>query len=458
VSTGQIALPGKNGYSRAIVKGDHNNWAPRFGFAYSATRRLTIRSGAGVFYARRDQNQEVTQLAGNIPNTPVVIFPVISASATVTPPVTINTPLQVAPSDPTFRAFTPQNPVSILIRTADFGNNPAPYSFQWNYGMQFELTRDIVVEAAYSGLKGTKMVSRVNLNQIRFEDAVAGRNLQIHRRFPNINNAVGLDAAISNNIYNAFNLRVEKRFSHGLNFLFNYTFSKNLESNGNGSSAWSQNGGTTFPLDSYNLLKERSYSPLDVPHVAIFSYAYQLPFGPGRPWLNGRGPAGHILGGWQLNGIFSRRSGFPTDIRSSRVAAANQMFATINVPDRVPGQSLYLPGKGVDGWFNPAAFTEPVQVRNANNVPITLFGNAARRVGRGPGSVNLDFSLFKDVTLYERFRLQFRAEAFNLTNTPTFFLPSATNAGLTIGNPNFGRLTSSSATGRQIQFGLKFIF
>ena len=79
-------------------------------------------------------------------------------------------------------------------------------------------------------------------------------------------------------------------------------------------------------------------------------------------------------------------------------------------------------------------------------------------MGRGPGSVNTDFSLFKFFPFRERYKLQFRAEAFNLTNTPTFFLPSATNAALTIGNGNFGKLTSSSATGRQLQFALKLLF
>jgi hypothetical protein len=348
--------------------------------------------------------------------------------------------------------------VSYLIRTADLHNNPNPYVFQWNWSMQYELFRDLLVEAAYSGEKGTKLVSRINYNQIRLESAMAGRTTQSDRPVPFVNNTIGYDAAISNNIYNALNLRVEKRMRQGLNFLFNYTWSKNLESNGNGSSAWSQNGGTTFPLDSYNLLKERSYNPLDVPHVVNFSYGYELPFGPGKAWLNQKGPLSYFFGGWQINGIVTHRSGFPTDIRSSRVASNNQVYASINVPDRVNGVSMYLPDKGVDGWFNPAAFTEPAQVRNANGNPITLFGNAARRVGRGPGSFNTDFSLFKTFAIKERFRAQFRAEAFNLTNTPTFFLPSATNAALTLGSATFGKLTNSSATGRQLQFGLKLLF
>ncbi len=459
VRTGRIQIPGQNSYSRAIVNGDHNNWAPRLGFAYSPKRQLTIRGGTGLFYSRREQNQEVTQFGGNIPNTPTIVFPSVSASGTVTPPVTFSTPLVAQPSDPTLSNFTPQRPLSVLIRTSDFENSVNPYAAQWNLSLQYEFAQDSLVEVTYSGLRGSRLVSRVNLNQIPFDVALSGRNQQIHRMFPNINNAVGLDSAIGNSTYNSLLIRVERRMRNGLNLLSNYTWSKNLEINGTGgSSSFSQNGGTTFPVDSWNLKNEKAVGTLDVPHVFVLSSGYELPFGKGKAWLNSKGWANALFGGWQLNGIFTRRSGFTTDIRSSRVAANNQLFATINMPDRVSGQSIFLPNRGVDGWFNPAAFTEPNRVNATNGVPLTLFGNAQRRVGRGPRATNLDFSMFKNFVFAERFKIQFRAEAFNFSNTPSFSLPGATNSALTIGNPNFGRLTSSSATGRQIQMGLKLSF
>src|SRR3954471_6474672 len=114
--------------------------------------------------------------------------------------------------------------------------------------------------------------------------------------------------------------------------------------------------------------------------------------------------------------------------------------------------------RGLTASFNPAAFTEPQQVRNSKGTLITLFGNAARRVARGPGSANMDFSLFKNFRPVERVNVQFRAEAFNLTNTPTFTLPSASAPALTIGNSGFGKLGTSSAKGRQIHFGFKRSF
>ncbi|MBI4904349.1 MAG: TonB-dependent receptor [Acidobacteria bacterium] len=457
--SGRIALPGKDGFTRAIVNGDHNNFAPRFGLAYSVSPKLTIRSGIGVFFARREQNQEVTQFGGNIPNTPNLVFPPVSASGTVTPPLTLSTPLTVLPSDPTLSNFTPQRPLATLIRTSDITNSVNPYTYQWNFGVQYEAARNMVLEAAYSGLKADRLVSRVNLNQIPWDAAMAGRNLQIHRLFPNINNAVGLDSAVGRNTYHSMLLRVEKRLSAGVNLLANYTWSKNLEINGTGgSSSYAQNGGTTFPVDSWNQKNEKANGSLDVPHVFVLSSGYELPFGPGKMWLTQKGVAGVLLGGWQVNGIFFRRSGFTTDIRTTRIPAANQLFATINVPDRVSGQSLTVSNPGVDQWFNPAAFALPGTATSATGVSLTRFGNSQRRVGRGPGQSNLDFSLFKNFKVGERAKIQFRAEAFNLSNTPTFFLPGATSTALTIGNANFGRLTSSSATGRQLQMGLKILF
>jgi hypothetical protein len=457
--TGRFQVPGQNGFSRAIVDGDHNNWAPRFGLAWNPRNRLTIRTGIGIFYSRREMNQEVTQFGGNIPNTPVIVFPNVSATGTITPPITISTPLVAQPSDPTLSSFTPERPLSVLVRTADFENSVNPYTTQWNVSVQYEFIPSTVVEAAYSGLRAARLVSRVNLNQIPWDVALAGGNRQINRKFPNINNAVGMDSATGRTAYDSLLLRVEKRLSSGLNFLANYTWSKNLEINGTGgSSSFNQNGGTTFPVDSWNLKNEKAVGALDVPHVFIASFGYELPFGPGKAWLSGKGTAGYVLGGWQINGIFYRRSGFTTDIRTSRVPAANQLFATINVPDTVESQSIYLPDKGVDGFFNPGAFAQPGTVTAANGQTLQKFGTAQRRIGRGPTATNLDFSLFKNLRITERWNIQFRIEAFNLTNTPTFNLPGATSASLTIGNSNFGKLTSSSATGRQIQMGVKILF
>jgi hypothetical protein len=456
-ATGEFVVPGQNGFSDAIVKGHHLDFAPRFGFAYMVSNRLTVRGGSGIFYGPREANQQSTVFGANPPNAPTVITPAISAGTTVTPPITINTPIQVGPTSPNLSTFTPQNSLGLLIRTADFNNSRPAQLYQWNMGLQYQATKDLVLEATYSGERGTYLTSRVNLNQIPWAVGLAGFTTQANRLFPNVGNQVVMDSSMGNNFYNALNLRAEKRFSAGLNFLVNYTRSKNLEANGTGgNSSFSQSGGTTNPLDSWNLQKEKSYAPLDVPNVFVASAGYELPFGTGKPWVN-KGFARTLVGGWQVNGILTLESGFPVDIRTPNTSSA-QLFTTYNVADRVLGPSMYLPNPGPNGWFNPAAFSQPGSVLNAVGKPITLFGDLARRAGRGPGTKNLDFSVFRNFLIHEKINLQFRAEAFNITNTPLFFLPAANTPALTIGNPTFGKLNASSATGRQIQFGLKLYF
>lgn len=455
--TGEFQVPGQDGFSDAIVKGHHLDFSPRYGFAYSASRRLTVRGGAGLFYGPREQNQQATVFGANPPNAPSVITPSISPTTTLAPPITINTPIQAGPETPNLSSFTPQNSLGLLIRTADFSNSRPAQLYEWNIGFEYQASKELVLEATYSAERGNYLTSRVNLNQLPWAEGIAGLTSQADRLFPNVGNEVVMDSSMGNNFYNAMNLRAEKRLSSGLNFLVNYTWSKNLESNGSGgNSSFSQSGSTTNPLDSWNLKKEKSYAPLDVPQVFVASAGYELPFGAKKPWAN-QGFSRALLGGWQVNGILTLESGFPTDIRTPNTSAG-QLFTTFNVPNSVQGVSMYLPNPGPNGFFNSAAFTEPGQVINAVGTPITEFGDLARRAGRGPKTKNLDFSLFRNFAIREHIILQFRAEAFNLTNTPAFFLPAANTPELTIGNPSFGKLNSSSATGRQIQFGLKLYF
>lgn len=466
IETGQYALPGKGGYTRAIVDGDHNNWGPRAGFAWQVSSKLVFRGGYGLFFGERDQNQQVTQFSGNLPNVPVVSLPAISAQQTVAPPYTINTPIKVVPVDPSLNSFTPTNPFVGTIRSAGFHDSRDPALHQFNFDIQYELTSSVLLEASYSGALGRDLSSLfINENQIPFEKALTGQNKQVNRPFANINGTVIPTFSIATNNYNSGNFRVEKRYSQGVALLVNYTIQKNLESGGAGPDAYSQNGGTSVAMDTYNIGRERSYAPIDIPQMFSGSVAWELPFGPGKRWATHGGAAGYLIGGWQLNSIVTMRKGFPTDIRTNVLPP---IFNTFNVADRVAGQSMTLDNAGVDGFFNPAAFKVPGTVPSNTGTPIQLFGDAARRVARGPGSRNADFSVFKNTKVTERAMLQFRAEFFNLTNTPTFFLPAANSPTLTcIGpsggacnanNVSFGKLSSGTATGRQIQFGLKLYF
>jgi hypothetical protein len=450
----RFVQPGRDGYSRAIVRGYHKNFSPRFGLAYQLSKRLVMRTGYGIFYGLRDQNDQTTIFSENIPNVPTLVNPTITAAGTIAPPLTVNTPIVFSLQDPTLSAFSAQRPAAFTIQTVNFDNVPYPYLQQWNYSLQYEIANSWLVEAAYSGAKGTHLGARNNLGQVPFEFALDGRNTQAFRSAPKINGTGGISAGDANNKYQAVSFKLEKRYSKGFNFLVNYTISKNLETNGSGDSSYAQNGNTSLPLYAYDRRRDNGPAPLDIPQRFVASYAYELPLGKGKALLNRGGVVDKLAGGWQVNGITTLRGGFPTDIR---VAVVPPTFATFNVPDRVAGVDMYA-HQGVDQYFNPAAFRVPGTVLSRTGAAIQMFGDSARHVARGPGSVNSDLSIFKNTRITEQTLIQFRTEMFNITNTPTFFLASANTAPLTVGSPAFGKLTNGTAVGRQIQFGLKLIF
>jgi len=466
IQTGQYIIPGTDGFSRAIVQGDHNNFGPRFGFAYQLSSKFVMRGGYGIFYGERDQNQQVTQFSGNPPNVPTVSLPNVSATQTVAPPFTINTPIVTAPTDVSLSSFTPTHPYVGTFRTQSFNNARDPMLHQYNFDLQYQATTNLLFEASYSGALGRDLASLfIDENQVPFSYALNGTNTQAHRPFPNINGSVLTIFSTATSDYNALNLKAEKRLSYGLSFLANYTWQKNMESGGSGPDAYTQNGGTSIALDTYDLSKERSVAPIDVAQIFTVSVNYELPFGPGKPFLSNRGLTAAALGGWVVNGILTLRSGFPTDIRTNVLPP---VFNTFNVASCVVGQPKEVSNPGVNAFFNPLAFTVPLTTVSQTGAVVQEFGNCARRVAFGPGSTNLDLFAFKNFNFSERVYLQFRAEFFNATNTPTFYLPSANSPTLTcIGapgavcnaqNPSFGQLSSATATGRQIQFALKLYF
>lgn len=457
---GLFVRPGQNGFSRALVQGDHNNIAPRAGFAYQVSRKLVIRGGYGAFVGMRERNTETTQFSMNPPNRALFGAPIVTPQ-TVVPPFTINDPIRAQPSDPTLAGFTAQRPFQADFRFTNFQNAKMPVLHQANLSFQFEPASNWLLSAAFTKALGRDLTSGwYNRNSLPFEAALNRQNSQTNRPFPHINGWTIESGSWGSSDYTAANFKVERRFSGGLTFLANYTVSKNIEGLGSGVCNFSQYT-TTIMLDSYSPQREKTYAPLDVPQVLVTSYLYELPWGVGKRWFNA-GLLARMLGNWQVNGITTLRGGFPGEVLTN---VQPPVFSNFNLPDRVSGVDMYL-RRGPDGYLNRDAFRVPGTVPNSIGTPVQMYGNSGRGVVRGPGSVNNDFSVLKDFTCSDRCRAQFRFEFFNLTNTPTFFLGSPSSSPMTCRgtsgspctNPDFGTLASGTATGRQIQIGLKFLF
>lgn len=466
IRTGKYAIPCQGGYSCAMVDGDHNNWGPRVGVSYQITPKFVARGGYGIFYGLKDQNQQTTQFSDNPPNIPLVSLPNVSAAQTVTPPFTMNTPIQALPVSTDISGFSAAKPLGSSFRTQAFNHAGNPMLQQYNLDLQYQLTNKTVIEVSYSGAKGSDLASLFqDQNQIPFAQALAGMNKQANRPFPYINGQILTIFSTATSNYNAGNVKLEMRPSHGLSALVNYSLQKNLETGGSGPNAFTQNGGTSIAISTYEPRRENGLAPINIMHNFTVSASYELPFGQKRAFLNHSGVLDKFVGGWIINGIGTLRTGFPTDIRTNVLPP---VFNTYNVASCVPGVSKKLPNPGVNGYFNPAAFTVPVTTVGAQGQSVQTFGDCGHFPTTGPGYRNLDSSIFKDFHYSDRSYAEFRAEFFDTTNTPSFTLPAANDVSLTCqgapgaacnaSNPNFGKLSNGSATGRQIQFSLKIYY
>jgi hypothetical protein len=249
---------------------------------------------------------------------------------------------------------------------------------------------------------------------------------------------------MGNSFYNALQLRLEKRTASGLSFLLAYTNSKLMD---NGEGAWGWNGNHGAIQDYYNLRLERSVSSNDIPQRFTAYYIYELPFGRGRRFMGDANRlVNAVLGGWQNQSIFTVQSGVPVVWSESNLDY--NRFLPSGRPNKVcDGLKSGAPESRLDQYFDTSCFAKPA--------PFTL-GTASRTDPhiRWPGLSNWDFSMFKEFQVTERYRIQFRSEFFNFTNTPHFGAP---NGNFSDKN-NFGRINGTIGTPRDIQFALRILF
>jgi hypothetical protein len=427
VATRSLVPVGTNGVPRSGFDPDRNNFAPRVGFAWTLgdDQATVLRGGYGVYY---DQSPlaPAEALYFNSPFFDNNIFFSLPGL-----PLTLSNP---------FPSFFPiPLPDSALAIQRDLRTG---YMQHWNFNVERQLGSKSVLEVAYVGSKGTKLLTARDINQPQPSVLPPGLPF-VPRPDPRFDDIDLLESRANSN-YNAFQARFQQRLARGFSTLVSYTWSKSID---DASNFFSSTGDPNFPQNSYNVAAERGRSNFDVRHRLSVSYTYALPFGKGRQYLTSDGWLSTVLSGWETYGIVTVQSGRPftvallSEIDNSGTGRSILGFGANDRPNLVGNPELSNPT--TTQWFNTAAFAFPA--------PGT-FGNAGRNILDGPGYQTVNLSLMKNTALSERLNLQFRAEAFNLFNHPNFNLPDNF-----LGSPTFGRITSARDP-RHIQFGLKLLF
>lgn len=428
LATRSLVQVGTNGVPRGGFDSDKNNFAPRVGLAWTigSRERTVVRAGYGVYF---DQSPLAPgeALYFNSPYFDNNIFFSLGPFL----PLTLNDPF------PAFFPFPlPDSALAIQrdLRTA--------YMQHWNLNVQQQLGENSVLEIAYVGSKGTKLLTARDINQPQPSALPPGLPF-VPRPDPRFDDIDLLESRANSN-YNSLQARFQQRLSRGLTSLVSYTWSKSID---NASNFFSSAGDPNFPQNSYDTRAERGRSNFDVRHRLSVSYSYDLPFGKGRRYFADDGWVSSLLSGWQSYGILTFQSGRPftvallSDIDNSGTGRSILGFGANDRPNVVGNPNLS--NRSPESWFNTSAFAFPV--------PGT-FGNAGRNILDGPGYQNVNVSLLKNTNLSEEINLQLRAEFFNLFNHPNFNLPDNF-----LGSPTFGRITSARDP-RHIQFGVKLLF
>ncbi len=314
------------------------------------------------------------------------------------------------------------------------------YVQQWTASIQHTFPLKLIGTIAYIGNKGTNIMNRSYTNII---NPLTG--LRPYPQFGQIE----LRAKDGNSEYEGMLLSAKRYLTHGWLVSGNYMWSHAINDGSLGSGVEDD-----FPENVSCRVCERASSDEDARQSFSASTVYQLPFGPGRTYLNGHGPLSAIFGGWELSGVAGGRTGLPVNITVDRSASALPDGNSANQrPNYVLGVPLTPAGGSTPQlWINPAAFTVPAA---------GTWGNLGKNAFRGPALWQIDSALQRRVVLRERMALEMRAEVFNITNRPQYGQPLAD-----ISAPSsFGRITSlantsptGSGTPRQIEIAMRLVF
>ena len=447
VASNHILIAGRGGNSKSLVEARTNQVAPRVGFAFQVDPKTVLRGGIGFFYTPENDGRE-DFLTKNAPFATQSSYYNSAYFGYTAYQLDAGVPRSTKVDIPTAGFIKPADvPNGNLLTT--YALNPhlrTGYSEAFNVALQRQVGSSISVDLAYVGSMNRALpyaIGDINANP------ADGKNHHNNRLTSDLGKIQYLtDSGFGR--YNSMQLKVSKRQSHNLSFLGSYTYSHNLD---NGPAPFNLGHiNNNNPQDPYNLHAEYASADSDLRHNFVFSGLWYLPIGQGQRYFSKWGNVTNaVLGGWQLNAIYVMQTGTPVN-----VIRGNDPTGVLPGlrPNLVGDPNLPRGKRTLAQYFNTAAFTnDPFKGNGASSYAP---GNAGRNLVVGPGNINLDTSLFKEVPVFERAKLQLRMEAFNALNTPHFANPDGNaNAG------SFGAITRQSGgdrANRKMQLDVKLIF
>ena len=453
---GGVLFAGVNGNGIHAGNPNKNKFSPRIGFAYSKDSKTAIRGGYGIFWAPLPFSFQST--IGYSNSTPIVA----SFDNNFTPAATLDNPYPNGLIPPVGNAAGLATGIGQGLSLPD-GTARSGYVQQYSFDIQRQLPGSFVISAGYVGSKSLHLAQDGrNINQLAPDYLglgaalnqsvpnpmfnrggvlnVAGATIsrsQLLRPFPQFT-AVTLNNSDTNRaVYHSMYIKAQRRFAQGMTVIATYTRSQNMDQ------AYGTTGNTfsaapAGPQNAYNPDGEYSLSAVHSPNRLSLAATHEIPFAKSFPkWSQ------FIAGGWSLNAVSVMQSGYPLAITQPN---DNSVIGATYMRPNGTGQPATVAkpfANRLDGWINPAAFSQ---------APQFTFGNTTRLNSlRGPGQINWDVSMFKTVNITERIKAQFRAEALNFTNTPMFNGPNTTFT-----NPQFGLISSQANFSRLIQLGIRF--
>ena len=456
LQTQQLDYPGTNPV-RPLKK---NNFGPRLSAVYRLTGKTIVSSGYGMVWI---------EMAGITTPFTTPAFPFLQtvsqrALDTISPAFVLRNGPSVAPIAPTPTAGLGQGVFAVD------GTLGSGYVQQWNVALQRELTTNTTVEAAYVGSQITHVgipdsnINQLTVSQLAQRDALNQRVTnpffgiiprssslgdptiavaQLMKPYPQYTTVSLYRNNVGTTRYQGFELSVRQRPARGLSYSIAYTRSKLLDDASSVFDASILTGPiANYPVaDSFNRALERDYSTGDVPHVFVSSMVWDLPIGAGRAreW---HGVLGALASDWTVTTLVTLQSGVPVAV--TQTTNSNSAFGFgVQRPNLVGDPSLPAEQRTPGHWFDTAAFA---------TAPVFTIGSASRNPVRGPSYRDVDLALIRRVRIQTGASFEFRAEVFNLLNTPNLGAPNAVQ-----GAANFGTITTALDP-RVAQLAVKLVF